>query len=292
MDSNAFGVLESKILDSNDEDILLIYEKILDLETPQVSNFGEILRYTLATSSVLELYGMKNDYFHIGGGAVLLHIANTIGIENISSWRGTHDMDIVVTRFGVRKVLSGYYKDFDEYNSLSFTNKKKISLKDRDASDSVDLDIYIPDKNNKLNIGDFKLDKRIMGDLQPIKVLGIETQVPKLHDLLSMKLYVSKDGDGLPREKDMSDILNLMGCIERNNGLRRKYHRTEDVVEYLYNKLSLYDLGLPDKLYDVIQYSRKNNISYLISSATTDLLNGYKSYIEELRDEEFNNGGV
>lgn len=289
VNNSAFGILEDKILERSDEknNIFDIYLGLGDLKSKLTPSFGEVLKYTLATSVILEQQGMLESYFHIGGGATLLHIANTIGIENISSWRGTHDMDIIVTNYGVRGALESFFSEYEEYNSSSIKNKKKIEIKDPTAKDKVQLDLYLPTKNQKnINIDGTIISSRMLKELKTINVLGIKTRVPKLHDLLAMKINISTEETGLPRSKDMSDIINLIGCIERNQDIKEKYNTNEDLAGYLYNKMYFNNSLMPERLYKIIDNSKKHKLDYIISAPSLNLINKYKTIVEENRDED------
>lgn len=286
VDLTGFSVLETKILETENEDNIQLYEKFDSFQTNQVYNFGEVLKYTLAASAILDQQGMLDNYFHIGGGATLLHIANTIGIENIDKWRGTHDMDIVVTNYGVRGTLESFFPKYEEYNSASIENKKKIEIKDPQAQDSVQIDLYFPNHKNKINIDGYQVPKRIINELKTIKILGIKAKVPKLHDLIAMKLKVSTKNTQLPRKKDMEDIKNLIGCIEKNQGIKERYNTNKKLAKYLYNKLNGTSNKLPKRLYDVINYSKQNQLDYIITAPSLNLINEYKYYYEEMEEEK------
>ena len=289
INKTGFDILEDKIAELSNEknNIFDIYLELDDLKSDLTPNFGEVLKYSLATSAILEQQGMLESYFHIGGGATLLHIANTIGIENISSWRGTHDMDIVVTKYGVRGALKSFFSEYEEYNSSSVKNKKKIEIKEIKANEGVQLDLYVPTKNQKsINIDGTKISSRMLKELKTINVLGIKTRVPKLHDLLAMKINISTDGTGLPRSKDMSDIINLIGCIEKNQDIKEKYNTNEDLAGYLYDKMYFNDPLMPERLYKIINNSKKHKLDYIISAPSLNLINKYKAIVEENRDDK------
>ena len=44
------------------------------------------------------LNGLEKDYVVFGGYSVLIHLINAIGTEVIERWRGTYDIDIVVSK--------------------------------------------------------------------------------------------------------------------------------------------------------------------------------------------------
>jgi hypothetical protein len=114
---NDYSIKEPKALDQ--------YFSLDDYSTNMNKNAGDILKYQLSISAVLDNIGLRNSYFYLGGGATLVHLVDNFGFDKMKKWRGTHDLDIVLTDYGLRNTLEHYYDYYNEDKSLSIPGKKE-----------------------------------------------------------------------------------------------------------------------------------------------------------------------
>src|SRR4030042_3596120 len=96
----------------------------------------------------------------VGGIATFLHAKEVLGNKVVSLWRGTHDVDIVVTeRGGIGKILSGLQKS-EKYEYIDpapshFIDKQTWKVQSKphgflaDSDRSTDVDIYFLNKESK-----------------------------------------------------------------------------------------------------------------------------------------------
>jgi hypothetical protein len=273
MEKLGFSGLEDAIINNavnnGDENIISQYEALNQLSTNQVTNYGEVLKYGLAVSHALNQSGFGDSYFHIGGYATLFHIVNSIGIESIWNWRGSHDLDIVMMKHGGSAVLNQYF-DVNSFKSPSLVSKEKLEVKEENTSSMVEVDFYLP-QNGEINIDGNRISDQFIKEIDRPSILGVTVNIPKIHDLLSLKLKVMCENTGLPREKDMGDILNLLGCLEHNDGFREKYSSSLEEVEYLKEKLNNKGGCELSQLRKVLQYHQSNPLKYILNSPSIDL---------------------
>ncbi len=264
-------VIVNNAISSGNESIISQYEALNQLSTNQVTNYGEVLKYGLAISHALNESGYSDSYFHIGGYATLFHIANSIGIESIWNWRGSHDLDIVMMNHGGSDILSQYF-DVTSFKSPSLISKEKLEVREEGTSSMVEVDFYLPSEGI-INIDGNKVSQRFVEEIDRPKIMGVEVNIPKIHDLLSLKLKVMCENTGLPREKDMGDIINLLGCLEHNKGFREKYVSESEELEYLQEKLNKENSCATRQLSKVLQYHQSNPLKYVLNTPSQDLRN-------------------
>lgn len=177
----------------------------------------------------------KNLVF-VGGIAVFLHARNILGNRAVPQWRGTVDVDVVVTeRGGVGKLLanlqnSGRYEYIDPLKS-HFPDKQawRVQAWDRgflpERKRLIDVDIYFPNPGpgraaiefNARRIHPFPepfIREQVESYVITRKGRPIEVAVPSLLDCLIMKLDVAAVSEDF-RDKDRMDILTLLMVAEQ-----------------------------------------------------------------------------
>lgn len=172
----------------------------------------------------------------VGGIATFLHAKEVLGNKTINLWRGTDDVDIVVTeRGGIGKILAGLQKS-DKYEFIDpvpshFIDKQTWKVQSKphgylaEPSRSTDVDIYFLNKESK--IVDFNIHKISPYPdnfiTEPIVLRNIAegftddkslVAIPSLLDCLIMKLDVAGTSGKL-RGKDENDVLSLLMVAEK-----------------------------------------------------------------------------
>lgn len=281
MKNSGFDLLEDRILNSGNDNYIEEYTALENLASEKSLryDYGEILKYALAISELMNYQGNGDKYLHVGGYATLFHIVDMLGFEGIRNWRGSHDLDIISSDYGMEQILSGFFNT-ESYDSSSIRNKKKVDVKDPKANNPVQIDLYVP-QDGIVNIDGGEIPEEMINKAKPINLMGVDVNIPKAHHLLRMKLGIECGEESLlPRSQDMSDALNLMGKIERDKGIRSKYPSENDVTEYVVNKLSKYNPELPSRLSSVITYHKQFQVDNVICPPSKDFTTSYQEKIE------------
>ncbi|HJX01960.1 MAG TPA: hypothetical protein VJ348_02150 [Candidatus Humimicrobiaceae bacterium] len=179
----------------------------------------------------------------VGGFAVFLHAKEALGNKAVNLWRGTHDIDIVVTeRGGIGKILSGIQKS-DKYEYIDpvqshFNDKQTWKIQNKphgylaDPDRSCDVDIYFLNKESRsVDFNNRKISPYPDNFITEPVVLKNITEgftksktliaVPSILDCLIMKLDVA-GSSGKLRSKDENDILSLFMVAEKQ-GINESY---------------------------------------------------------------------
>jgi len=170
----------------------------------------------------------------VGGFATFLHSKQELGNRVVNFWRGTHDVDIVITdRGGTGKILAGLQKagqyQFVDSAPSHFVNKQTWSLQNKpqgflsEEARITDVDVYFLNKQS----GNVIFNDRQISPYpakfitEPVKMNSFsyglnkaQVAIPSIVDCLIMKLDIIKFSDKL-REKDKNDILSLLMVAER-----------------------------------------------------------------------------
>jgi len=170
----------------------------------------------------------------VGGFAAFLHAKMAIGNKAVNKWRGTEDVDMVITeRGGTGKILAALQKSnefqFIDSAPSHFVNKQTWRVQNKpqgyltEPDRSTDVDVYFLDnKANKVIFNDRKIspypDKFIANKVELVNFSrGLKKSsiaIPSVEDCLIMKLDVARVSDKL-REKDIYDIISLFTVAEK-----------------------------------------------------------------------------
>jgi hypothetical protein len=172
----------------------------------------------------------------VGGIATFLHAKEVLGDKAVNLWRGTVDVDVVVTeKGGIGKILAGLQKS-DKYEFIEpvpshFMDKQtwKVQSKSHgflaEPDRATDVDIYFLNKDSKnVEFNERKISpypdnfiteqvvlKKITKDFTKAESL---VAIPSLLDCLIMKLDVAGKSGKL-RGKDENDVLTLLMVAEK-----------------------------------------------------------------------------
>jgi len=172
----------------------------------------------------------------VGGFAAFLHAKEVLGNKAVNIWRGTHDVDVVVTeRGGMGKILAGLQKS-EKYQYIDpvpshFVDKQtwKIQAKPhgflQEKDRCIDVDIYFLNKDtNKVEFNFRKISSYPDNFItQPVILSNLsggftkderKIATPSILDCLIMKMDVATIVGKL-RPKDQNDVLSLFMSAEK-----------------------------------------------------------------------------
>ncbi len=285
------SILEDRILSNGREEVLDDYIRLFSISNSKGGDFAKVLINALAVSEILNSEKIDDKYYYIGGYATLFHIANARGVEALTSWRGSYDLDIVTDSSRVKDTIRANFET-TETNSCSVRGKKNLSIMVDNSDIPVNVDLYNTQENNFewLDLGE-----KIMEKSQIIDVLGVRVRVPKVKYLLRMKLDVSKKRDGLPRDSDKSDIFNLLGVLENYEGFSHKYSGIDDKLRYISDSVIENNERRYKALCDTLSLYKGEDLPHILSPPSNALIHQILTFpdvfIEEERDssmEEYN----
>jgi hypothetical protein len=181
----------------------------------------------------------------VGGIAIFLHAKKFLGNKTVNLWRGTDDVDIVVTeRGGIGKILAGLQKS-DKYEYIDpvpshFNDKQTWKVQNKphgflaEPDRSCDVDIYFLNKDSRnVNFNTRRISPYPNNFItEPVVLRNIAegftkykpeslVAVPSILDCLIMKLDVA-GSSGKLRSKDENDILSLFMVAEKQ-GVNESY---------------------------------------------------------------------
>ena len=243
MIKEAIQNLELKLIDNNNYEK---YEELLSkIKTKDAETYKQTLRYLLSISEHLNQYS-PNEYFFLGGYAVLTHIISDKTEGIMPSWRGSHDVDIVVADINLENYIKGGFNNLIPSRKFyHLPHKKVFEFEEETLEKGVHLDFYYPDKpNGEIGIGHFLIGQDIWQNVEKKSIFGIDVNVPAVRDLLRSKLEITTS-ENLPREKDMDDILSLL-YLDQSKG---------NTPESLYSLLSPFQ---KDQLIHIIDFKEDN----------------------------------
>ena len=264
------------------EDVLDDYVRLCKISDSKGGNFAKVLITGLAVSETLNSEEIDDRYYYIGGYATLFHIANTRGVEALTSWRGSHDLDIVTDSSRVKNTIRANFET-TQANSSSVCGKKNLSIMVDNSDIPVDVDLYNTQENN---FEWLDLREKIMEKSQIIDVLGVRVRVPKIKYLLRMKLGVSKKRDGLPRNRDKSDICNLLGVLESYEGFSRKYSGIDDKLRYISDNIVQNNEKRYRALCDTLSLYEGGNLPHILSPPSNALIHQILTFPDVFIEEE------
>lgn len=172
----------------------------------------------------------------VGGFATFLHTKQALGDRVVNFWRGTDDVDMVITsRGGTGKILAGLQKS-GQYQYVDsapshFVDKQTWSLLKNpqgflpEEARTTDVDVYFLNKNS----GNVRFNERTISPYpgkfitEPVELVGLmdgtnesKIAIPTITDLLLMKLdIINLSKNKKLRDKDTNDVLSLLMVAER-----------------------------------------------------------------------------
>lgn len=215
MIKEAIQNLELKLIENETFDK---YESLLSkIKTKDAETYKQTLRYLLSVSEHLNQYS-PNEYLLLGGYAVLSHLIDNKTEGIIPSWRGSHDIDLVVSDINLENYIKGGFNNLIPSRKFyHLPNKKVFEFEEETLEKGVHLDFYYPNKpKGDIEIGHFTIDGDIWKNIEKKNIFGINVNVPSIYDLLRSKLEVTTS-ENLPREKDIDDIFSLL-YLDQNKG--------------------------------------------------------------------------
>lgn len=195
-------------------------------------NYGHVCLYNLAVFDDISRSNVfRQDVVLLGGFGVLCHMVDSKGEGGsslVKRWRTSHDLDLAFRTKAALSVLRPYL--VEDRKSTSIKDKRAVKLFDAGIDDyylrhnnsipaSVQGDLYYPgsESYDHVKVGQTVLTKDDFRTARIVNMFGIPIRVLDLYKILGMKLDIETKSDGLPREKDMVDITNLMGVSEGND---------------------------------------------------------------------------
>jgi hypothetical protein len=259
-------------------------QKVLE-EDPR---YGDVFLHLLGLADEFEQdpFYSKDQLLVLGGFGVLAHMIYTEGPEIVPYWRGSHDLDVACASPSATKFLENRLGS-ESHQSLSLPDKKRMKIHDRGIDEVLgreslaEVDLYYPDRfHDIIRVANHELQKEDFEATQNVSVYGVKIPAYRLSGLMRMKLGIIT-GDNLPRNKDMIDIINLLGVYERSH------------VEPEMILLGLTDPN-KDMLMDVLKHEidpnlNKSNSKYVITSPTIKYLSKInEAYQEDLFERKIN----
>ncbi|HLC31535.1 MAG TPA: hypothetical protein VJK51_02625 [Candidatus Nanoarchaeia archaeon] len=251
------------------------YMRMVDLGMLQGrQSYIEQVRYMLALAHTAESLGFSKEYMFIGGLGVLGNIVNELGIDSITKWRGTRDLDVALYDRSKSSLVDIVFDEIDiAGKSSSIPNKSTVRGYSLDSNcnplGSATIDVYFPNGSPKqgVKIRDVVIDDSCWESPTRPSFFGLLVNCADPITLMKMKLHVENDYK-LCRTQDALDIIVLTGVCERRE----------------ISPLFLNQLLSREKERKVLQYSLRNPPSSLITveGALPLPLVPSSSYIEEL----------
>lgn len=197
--------------------------------------YGHVCIYNLAIfNDISRSDAFRHDVVLLGGFGVLCHMIDSKGVNGnslVKKWRTSHDLDLAFRTKAALGVLKPYLAE--DRKSTSIANKRAAKLFDTGIEDYclqhnsayntqpifVQGDLYYPGSgdHDSVIIAQTTLTEDDFRTAKIVNMFGIPIRVLDLYKILGMKLSIETKSDGLPREKDIVDITNLMGVSEGNN---------------------------------------------------------------------------
>ncbi|MBS3146162.1 hypothetical protein J4471_00515 [Candidatus Woesearchaeota archaeon] len=197
-------------------------ESILRDLNNKSEDFSRAFNYLIAVCEKLNSTGLQEKYMLIGGYAVLAHLYSARGDKILSRWRGSHDLDLVSRDYSIESVLEGAFEEV-EVNTSHFPDKDVAYIKDElellrelegnPSKPPFKIDLYVPKSAGDIVLCREEIDEKIWSRSRDIDILGHNIRAMSIIDLIKLKLNVETK-TGLPRDRDIADIYNLLGLAE------------------------------------------------------------------------------
>ena len=168
--------------------------------------------------------------------------------EVAKNWRGTEDLDIVCRDPATARMLERLYGTNGVF-SLSLPDKRKFQLSDPTlekvfhVTPKYEADVYFPKRDqNKIRVGTLAITQEDFDNSEVINIYGVPIRVLSTKRQLQAKLGI-KTGENIPRKKDIYDIFDLLGVLERKGTSPKKVVEElgENEIEMLNYLLTLED---------------------------------------------------
>jgi hypothetical protein len=218
------------------------------------------VRYSMALADSHNQINAGDQYMFIGGMGVLGNIVRHLGEYPAINWRDSHDMDVLCRNRQYHFLYQNFF-DITEVasKSLNFPNKfcYRGSSKNIEGKilDETNIDLYVPGPNNGRDIivNETNFKNEDWENSKLVDYFGIKMRVVDPITLLEMKLDVDENVNPLRRLKDLSDIVALLGVIEKD-GIG-----PEDMIDEL-NKSQFRSVGNILDKYPQVRVSEKSNL--------------------------------
>ena len=135
----SFSHLDDLLARGEDKNVELYLNIFGDLKEPTRT----VLGYTLDIASLLNDFGLGDEYVIFGGYAVLSHIMKAYGVEMARVWRGSEDIDMAGTP-KVKAALKRGYSVSSDIPSPNLRDKRTLKLIE-DHESECKIDFYIGD---------------------------------------------------------------------------------------------------------------------------------------------------
>ena len=231
-DNDKVNLLEWQLNDTNRfEEYKLFLSGAVESSNERTINN---VRYSMALADSHNQINAGDQYMFIGGIGVLGNIVRHLGEYSAVNWRDSHDMDILCRNRQYNFLFDTFFDNTEVASkSLSFGNKLcyRGSSKDIEEKflDETNMDVYVTGPYNGMDI---IVNKTVFNDRhwensKLVDYFGIKMRVADPITLIEMKLDVDENVNPVRRSKDLSDIIALLGVIERD-GIR-----SEDMIAKL-----------------------------------------------------------
>ena len=231
-DNDKVNLLEWQLNDTNRfEEYKLFLSGAVESSNERTINN---VRYSMALADSHNQINAGDQYMFIGGIGVLGNIVRHLGEYSAVNWRDSHDMDILCRNRQYNFLFDTFFDNTEVASkSLSFGNKLcyRGSSKDIEEKflDETNMDVYVTGPYNGMDI---IVNKTVFNDRhwensKLVDYFGIKMRVADPITLIGMKLDVDENVNPVRRSKDLSDIIALLGVIERD-GIR-----SEDMIAKL-----------------------------------------------------------
>ena len=231
-DNDKVNLLEWQLNDTNRfEEYKLFLSGAVESSNERTINN---VRYSMALADSHNQINAGDQYMFIGGIGVLGNIVRHLGEYSAVNWRDSHDMDILCRNRQYNFLFDTFFDNTEVASkSLSFGNKLcyRGSSKDIEEKflDETNMDVYVTGPYNGMDI---IVNKTVFNDRhwensKLVDYFGIKMRVVDPITLIGMKLDVDENVNPVRRSKDLSDIIALLGVIERD-GIR-----SEDMIAKL-----------------------------------------------------------
>ena len=231
-DNDKVNLLEWQLNDTNRfEEYKLFLNGAVESSNERTINN---VRYSMALADSHNQINAGDQYMFIGGIGVLGNIVRHLGEYSAVNWRDSHDMDILCRNRQYSFLYDNFFDNTEVASkSLSFGNKLcyRGSSKDIEEKflDETNMDVYVtgPYSGMDIIVNETVFNDRHWKNSKLVDYFGIKMRVVDPITLIGMKLDVDENVNPVRRSKDLSDIIALLGVIERD-GIR-----SEDMIAKL-----------------------------------------------------------
>ncbi len=179
------------------------------------------VRYMMTFAHLARERGQSRNFLFIGGLGILGNLVNRLGEDAILKWRGTKDLDLVLSNKSCSPLVSTIFDLVDVHGpSLSIPNKLSTRGCSVDGEGyslpTTTVDTYIPKGSSDDGVivqgkvlTEASFERAIISDF-----FGIPIPFCDPVDLLEMKLGITTSTQD-PRRRDCADVLHLVSLSQR-----------------------------------------------------------------------------